>query len=341
MRCPRSERRGQGGAALIVALLVFALCAALVVAMQVEFNRFYQRAANLLLVEQGDVYLRGAEELATLVLLADYDSDRDREQPRDDLGEIWAQQTERYPLEDGVWLQGRLEDLQGRFNLNSLATGSAGSEDGAPRFTAAQAQFIRLLQSLGEPQVSELEAIAITESVGDWLDPDMVPAPQGAEDDYYFVQEPAYRTANRPMASVSELQAVANVTPEIYRALAPLVTVWPDSPGALNIHTAPAAVLRSINADDDLQPLSQAEGEALVERRRETGFLDVEDFLASPAFEGKAQRMEQTRALLGQASSYFLLTAEVEVADRNMRLYSVLQREGRQVNALARAAGSL
>jgi len=31
----------------------------------------------------------------------------------------------------------------------------------------------------------------------------------------------------------------------------------------------------------------------------------------------------------------------VKVADREMRLYSVLQREGRQVNVLARAAGSL
>jgi general secretion pathway protein K len=341
MRCPRSDRRRQGGAALIVALLVFALCTALVVAMEVEFNRFYQRVGNLLLVEQADVYLRGAEELASLVLLADYDQDRDREQARDDLGEIWAQPTERYPLEDGVWLQGRLEDLQGRFNLNSLAAGAGRSEDGAPRFTPAQAQFIRLLQALDEPQVSELEAITITESVGDWLDPDIEPAPRGAEDDYYFVQEPAYRAANRPMASVSELQAVANVTPEIYRALEPLVTVWPIDPAPLNIHTAPAAVLRSINVDDDLQPLTQAQGEALVERRRDNGFVDVEDFLASPEFEGRAEQMEQTRTLLGQDSSYFLLTAQVEVAERNMRLYSVLQREGRQVSALVRAAGSL
>ena len=40
MHCPRSSPRAQGGAALIVALLVFALCTALVVAMELEFNRF-------------------------------------------------------------------------------------------------------------------------------------------------------------------------------------------------------------------------------------------------------------------------------------------------------------
>lgn len=340
MHCRHFDRRRQGGAALIVALLVFALCTALVVAMEVEFNRFYQRAGNLLLTEQADVYLRGGEELATLALQADYDEDRKREQPRDDLTEIWAQETEAYPLEEGVWLQGRLQDLQGRFNLNSLAEG-APQEDGEQRFTPSQAQFIRLLQALGDPEVSEQQAIAITEAVSDWLDRDLVPYPMGAEDDFYFVQTPAYRTANRAMASVSELQAVANVTPEIYRALEPLVTVWPQTPAPLNIHTAPATVLRSINADDELQPLGEAEGEALVQRRGENGFVDVDDFLSSPEFAGKEEQLSKVRSLLGQDSSYFLLTAQVKVADRNMRLYSVLQRSGRQINALARAAGSL
>ena len=340
MHCPRSSAQRQGGAALIVALLVFALCTALVVAMEMEFNRFYQRGANLLLAEQAHSYLRGAEALATLVLLADYDEDRNREQPRDDLKELWAQKTQPYPVEEGVMLQGRLQDLQGRFNLNTLGERVVSSE-GGPRFTAAQAQFIRLLQALEEPQVSELEAIAITQAVSDWLDRDVEPAPEGAEDDYYYALTPAYRTANRPMASVSELQAVANVTPQIYRALEPWVTVWPPVPTALNIHTAPALVLRSINTDDDLTPLTEADGEALVAQRAEAGFADLEDFLASPVFDGKEEKMEGIKALLGQESAYFLLSAQVEVADRNMRLYSVLQREGRQVNALTRAAGSL
>ena len=83
------------------------------------------------------------------------------------------------------------------------------------------------------------------------------------------------------------------------------------------------------------------DGEALVQRRKELGFVDMDDFLASPEFAGKEEQMEQARSLLGQDTGYFLLTAEVKVADREMRLYSVLQREGRQVNVLARAAGSL
>jgi general secretion pathway protein K len=344
MRYLRS-RQSQGGAALIAALLVFALCTALVVAMELEFSRLYQRVANILLAEQATAYLRGAEDLATLALLADYDADQSREKPRDDLLEIWAQTPAPYALDEGGWMAGCLRDLQGRFNLNALAQSATPAEgeqpDAAPRFTPAQAQFIRLLQTIEEPQLGEQEAIAVTRSVTDWLDRDIEPAMEGAEDDYYFGQTPSYRAANRPMASVSELRAVANITPEIYRALEPLVSVWPQQPEPLNINTAPAAVLRSINADDDLSPLSAAEGQALAEQRQAAGFADIDEFLDSPVFTGRKEQMEGVRALLGESTGYFLLSAEVEVADRRMRLYSVLQRSGRQINALARARGSL
>ncbi len=344
MHCPRSSPRAQGGAALIVALLVFALCTALVVAMELEFNRFYQRAANILLAEQANAYLRGAEDLASLALLADHDADKGRDKPRDDLLELWAQTPAPYALDEGGWMVGCLRDLQGRFNLNSLAARVAqaeGAGEGAPRFTPAQAQFIRLLQALEEPQLSEQDAVLITEAVTDWLDRDLEPDADGAEDDYYVGQTPAYRTANRPMSSVSELRAVANMTPEIYRALEPWVSAWPQEPAPLNIHTASATVLRSINADDDLSPLSVSEGEALVEQRQAVGFADLDDFLASSVFAGRQEQMTEVKALLGEDTSYFLLSAEVEVADRRMRLYSVLQRSGRQVGALARASGSL
>jgi general secretion pathway protein K len=340
-RHPRgSARQLQSGAALVVAMLVFAICAALVVAMESEFTRFSQRAANQLLAEQAYAYLRGAEELAGLALLADFDQDRERDAPRDDLGELWAQPAAPYALDDGGWLQGSLIDLQGRFNLNALADKPSG-ESGAASFTAAQAQFIRLLQALGEPAVSQQEAIMITQAVGDWLDSDANPSPEGAEDDYYFSREPSHRVPNRPMASVSELRAVAYVTPEIYQALAPWVTVWPQAPATLNIHTAPAVLLRTINADKNLSPLSETDGQSLAEYREANGFADIDEFLENAVFGSIQEQMAQTRALLGQSTRYFLLEAEVKVADRNMRLYSVLERRNRQITAIARASGSL
>ncbi|MEM8660980.1 MAG: hypothetical protein AAGF35_08855, partial [Pseudomonadota bacterium] len=152
---------------------------------------------------------------------------------------------------------------------------------------------------------------------------------------------PGYRTANRPMGSISELRAVAGMSPEIYRALEPYITVWPQVPALMNIHTAPAMLLRTINEDKDLRPLSESEGSALQEQQREPGpgFVDLEDFLNSSVLAGKQEQMQETIKLLGESSDYFLLSAEVTVADRKTRLYSVLERTGPQIKAIARGPG--
>ncbi len=343
----RRGRRQQRGAAMVVAMLVFAMAAVLVVAMKSNFQRFYQRASNVLFAEQAHAYLRGAEELAALVLIQDDDSDAQLPDPRDDQTEIWAQQPQPFPLDQGGMMTALpLEDLQGRFNLNSLSipgqTPPRGSEARLTPFTPAQKQFVRLLQTFEEPQISEYDAKIITRSVIDWLDTDSSTSPDGAEDDVYGSRSPAYRAANGPMASVSELRAVANITPEIFAALAPLVTVWPQDPlnFPINIHTAKPEVLRSLNGEGDLTPLSDTEAEALVEVRDTVGFQDAEDFWKQPAFSGK-EGIGTTKNLVGERSSHFLLVATVTLADKNTHLYSVLKRENRQVTALVRAGGSL
>ena len=340
MRCRRCSPGPQRGAAMVLALLVFALSASLIVAMSRDFNRTYRQGSNIFLSAQSDAYLQGAEGLASLALIADADADRRAERRRDDLVEIWAREASPYPLDEGGWLVGSLEDLQGRFNLNQLAR-RAEQEVGESRLTAEQTQFVRLLLVVTEGELGETEALSITRAIGDWLDADNSLRPDGAEDDTYVTLTPAYRAANRPMASISELRAVAGVDDDLFRALEPFVTVWPEQPAGLNIHTAPAVVLRSLAEDDSLQPLSASDGEALVAYREENGFADLDDFFAHPVFAGRAENMAQTRTLLAETSDYFLLSARVEVADRNTRLYSVLERKNRQVNVLQRTTGSL
>lgn len=331
------------GAALVVALLVFALCAAIIVAMKSEFNRFFTRSANILLHEQAQAYLRGAEELATLVLVADYDADAETEQPRDDLTEQWAQEAQPFALDEGGWLTGRLEDLQGRFNLNTLLP-KLPKDNERIEHTPAQEQFIRLLQALEDPIVAQHEAILITESIGDWIDDDQNPLSNGAEDDYYYSLEPSYRAGNRALSSVSELRSVAYMTPQIYAALAPWVTVWPmanASESKLNFHTAGIPVLRSLNQNGVLNPLLMSEAESLFDHRKETGFADLNDFMSHSVFTDRPGEWTDVKGLLGEESNYFLLTADVELADRNMRLYSVLEQNKRVIKSRVRASGSL
>ena len=139
------------------------------------------------------------------------------------------------------------------------------------------------------------------------------------------------------ISSVSELRAVANITPEIYEALEDLVIALPETSTTLNIHTASPTLLRSINTDKELSPLSEDEGEGL----RTEGFENLSGLLGNPIFAAKKDKMSGIKGLLDEKSDYFLLEAEVEVAGREMRLYSVLERRNRKVGAIARGNGSL
>lgn len=343
MYCRRSDCHGalmgrQQGIALILALLVLALSTALIVGLERDFTLSYQRASNRHLGEQGWQYLYGAEELASTALRLDFEADVRSERLRDDLSEIWAQQATPYALDEGGWIVGALSDLQGRFNLNSLAAQPPPQQPGqaqTARFSAEQQMFIRLLQALDGLGLSEYEAIVVTESIGDWLDEDDSPRLNGAESSFYSGLQPAYWPGNGPMAAVSELRAVANVSPELYAALEPIVTVWPREPRPLNIHTAAPVLLRALNADGNLQPLSESEGTTLLQLREEGGFVDREDLFAQPVFSGG--NFQGLAALVGESSGYFLLDARVEIAERTQRLYSVLRRDSGRVEVVARA----
>ena len=323
----------QRGAALVIALLVFALAAALVVALAGDFTLTLQRGRNAFAAGQANAYLRGGEELAGLILRQDWHSDRQRPRPRDDFAELWAQPSPPYPLDGGGWLAGRLQDLQGRFNLNSLRA----SPPAGRRFSAPQAMFIRLLQTPEEPRLSTEEAIAITEAALDWLDRDAAPRDFGAEDDVYYGREPSYRAANREFHSVSELRLLNHVTPELFAAIAPALTVYGS--GVINIHTAPVPVLRGINGAGSLEPLTAGEGEALARARADEGFADVQALLGGAVLAGRGIAPELA-SRLGEESHWFLYAGEARLAGRTARLYSVLRREGGRVHAVLRSSAA-
>ena len=204
--------RGQQGAALVVAMLVFALVAALMVGLQRDFTLTLQRGTHQLFSEQTWSYLMGAEGLAQVALQQDSRMDARAETPADHLGELWAQPPTPYPLDAGGWMTGGLEDLQGRLNLNGLieaSATSAGSGEGAAaqgeaddvadvpaeravpttlnsndaekRWSVTQKQLIRLLQALGDASLSLDDAMALTERITDFIDADTDRRLEGAE----------------------------------------------------------------------------------------------------------------------------------------------------------------
>ena len=376
---PLSVSRSQRGAALIIAMLVFALSATLLVALQREFSLALQRGTNQLFSEQAWAYLIGAEELAKLALQADHLLDARSATAADHLGELWAQPATPYPLDAGGWMTGQLTDLQGRINLNMLVSdpvtqsppsGGEGVSDGgsesasagvesepvsqsrqqnesvgqvsgdeAGRWTPTQKLLIRLLQALNEASLPLDEAMALTEAISDFIDPDTNRRRDGAEANEYRYADFPYLPANRALASVSELRSVRGMTPEIYEALAPLVTVWPERNTRLNILTAPLPVLRTLNADDQWAPLPVSDAERWVESRREGGIAQVADLLGDPILAGRPSA--ELESLLDIRSDWFLLDASVELLDRQRHLFTVLHRETDMAVAVFRSEGEL
>jgi general secretion pathway protein K len=305
-----SMRRQQRGVALITAVLVVAIGTMIAVNLMWEGTLDLRRAESALAADQGLLYVQGAEAWAADILRQDLvDSPNS-----DHLGEQWAIELPPLPV-DGGTITGRLEDLQGRFNLNNLV-GADGMED-----QLARRQFERLLNRL------EIDP-GLAGAVVDWLDPDTeLRFPTGGEDVVYTSEEPPYRTANSMITSTSELMAIAGFDREIYQRLAPYVTVLPRGT-KLNVNTASDMLLASLSDDLDL-----ATATALVEERADAEFVDID-----ATFEGLVDA--DTLQEIDGVSEHFLLTATVTLGSNQLTMRSVLQRDRSGITrALFRSLG--
>lgn len=328
MSGPRPAAR-QRGVALITALLVVALASIAAVAMTQRQQIDIRRTANVLAAGQGLQYGLGGEDWARTILARDFEDDRTNGTV-DSLDEIWAQQLPPTMITGGT-ISGRIEDLQGRFNLNSLTLAVDQEKDrGAPPHPQLVC-FQRLLQVL------ELDP-AIAQAAADWVDADArVRFPDGAEDVTYLAQETPYRAANGPMADPSELRMIKGVSAEAYAKLRPFISALPQ-PTTINVNTAPAPVLQALDVHIDATIAAE-----LVKHRDEKPFKDKQAFLdaLTRLLGGEDQTATDGVAeLIDVSSSYFLVHADVALDRARVRLASTLERDGEgRIRLLARGRG--
>ena len=119
-----TSRRGQRGVALIIALILVAL--ATILATKLTFDGYLERrrAIGVMAAEQALHFGLGAEALAADALA----QDQQMSASQTTLAAPWAQPTQPLPItpqddpegEPIGTLQGQVEDMQGRFNLNNL-----------------------------------------------------------------------------------------------------------------------------------------------------------------------------------------------------------------------------
>lgn len=311
-----AARRGQRGVALITAVLIVALATVLAVSVAFKGYLDQRRTATMFALDQALEVALGGEAWAADVLQRDAQEDGQTNQKTDDVAEEWATPIPPIPVESGDSVigefEGVLEDMQGRFNLNSLVR----MQDGKlVRDEMAYERFKRLLQLL---ELEEKWADLVT----DWIDSDGVESfPVGAEDSAYTGFSPAYRAANMPITRASELLALPEFGIERYRRLEPFVTALPIG-AALNVCTAPPEVLDSL-VEGHIE-FTRARDNA-ADLRKQRCFPSVQD-LESAISSLNADEQEALKATLGETSSYFRATIWVTIGATKFTLYSLLYR---------------
>lgn len=192
-----------------------------------------------------------------------------------------------------------------------------------PELTPAQRaeqQFRTLLKAL------ELDETPV-QAILDWVDPDNETRfPNGAEDDYYSRLTPAYRAANRPLASVQEMLLIRGVDRDFVARLAPFVTCL-AAVTPVNVNTASAEVLRSLDPG-----ISSSVARLLVQARDTQPFATAAAFLRHPLLQYR--RLDS--AGLATASQYFALETALVTPTQERRYISMLTRANRKVNVIAR-----
>ena len=203
------------------------------------------------------------------------------------------------------------------------AAGSTAPSAPSPGERAEQ-QLRRLFQAL------ELDPEPI-QAILDWIDPDTETRfPNGAEDDYYTDQQPAYRTGNRPLVSVRELLLIKGITRETYRTLAPFVVCLPQA-SKVNVNTASKEVLMSLAPGLDSNAVN-----TLIRARETQPFTAIDAFLKHPLLQFRQIPTDN----LTVASEYFELQSIARSDRLDYRMTSLLARQEHAVTTLRRWRGN-
>ena len=298
MKTPGPQR----GSALLVALLITAIAAVLASKNMEDGLFLYHQSAQHLRMQQARQLSVGLEDWAITVLEKDPD--------------LWDRELPPTEIPGGL-IQGRLSELSGRFNINSLV-----DNRGQVNVTAYE-RFKRLLESLKI-------APAIADQVIDRIDRDGTPRALGAEDGLYLNLQPPQLPANLPFAHRSELLLLPAMTIERYSRLQPYVYAAPVNDTAININTAPATVLMSLAPGLTAQIAEQIIGQ------RGDGFANYIELMQL----GFMQEVPLAAEGIGFSSEFFLTHVTILSDGRPLSFESLLQGRGNKYHVLFRRQGS-
>lgn len=208
--------RRQSGVALILVLWISVLLTV------IASSFITERRTETLVIANSVSMARAAAAADAGIYRAVYEAFRNDNAP-----DIWRQDGTRYDWSfDGIPVRVEMRDESAKIDIN----------------TASDALLRGLLLSAG---LSDEEATQLLDAILDWRDPDSLKRAHGAEEEDYRAAGLPYRPANAPFQAIEELQLVLGMRPEIYRRIAPSITVYSRQAG-VNAQLATREVLLAI-----------------------------------------------------------------------------------------------
>jgi general secretion pathway protein K len=308
----------QKGIALITILVMVALATILAATIVKRQANTAENTAYLMRQNQSLLYAKSAEAFFSELLV----DDANNAGAVDHLQENWAKPMPAFPVEDG-FVSGTLQDESGKFNLNSLV-----NDEGVPN-PQAKLWFEKLLLRVGLPE-------KLSEAVIDWQDADdEISGTMGAENSYYQGLPQGYLAANSKFHNVEELKLVRGFEDQKYLQIVDYVSALPASDSKVNVNTAPAMLLASLDPKLDINAVEQA-----LQKRQANleHFSNINDlWVTEPFKQVNPDVQSQVNALLGVQSNYFKAKIEVLLSERKRQFSSDLVRKDKTVYVVYRS----
>jgi general secretion pathway protein K len=185
----------------------------------------------------------------------------------------------------------------------------------------------------------------VIDAILDWLDPDELQRPLGAEREYYLLLKPPYVPKNGPLDSLGEMLLIKGISPEIFygtdtkKALRDYLTVYSDSSSnpssgiapKININTASLPVLMSLFPSVD-----QGMAQAVLNYRQLKPFRRPEDLRLIPGWNNIYPAISSE---IDVRSNYFSVEITGVYHEARALIQAVVKREGGKTRILFWKAG--
>ena len=301
-----------------VALLVTLLTLVLIVSLVWEIFRTGARAAQTGAYGRdsirAELLAEGGISAAKIALREDA-----RNNAFDTLDEVWSRPVPPIDLGEGT-IRVAVEDEERKINLNKLILPNGNAPD-----DQKLAVFRRLLEIL------EVDP-TLADAIVDWIDNDDVPRVGGAESAFYGSLPQPYQAKNDLFDTVEELRLVRGITPAIFEALRPFVTV--HSSGTVNLNTAPRQVLMSLSAGQDAADageIGESTADAILAYRKEHPFRKIEEVGDVSPFLQDLYKRTRFRDLVTVQGTAFHVRSSGELAGTVRTIEAVGVRAGNDI----------